>query len=212
MRLTFSSKVGRTGETHETPQPTQRPCPIFHRQEIHREQTFTRADRAIAAQRNKLACFSSRNLRNNCTLVAVLRRATPLGAHMSKTRANAAQRNSATGWHISAVETCAIIVRWSRCSHGETPLVHSKTCGHDWTSIGWLFSTLLGFVEAGKTLLGFVEVELLSADDTHHNVEDTKLAGGQRADHNATRGKARRAEIDKAGLGGNVRKARDHSA
>jgi len=55
-----------------------------------------------------------------------------------------------------------------------------------------------------------VEVELLGADEAHDNVEDTELASGERADHDATREEALRAQLDEACLSGDVAEALHH--
>ena len=57
-----------------------------------------------------------------------------------------------------------------------------------------------------------MDVELGRADSVHDNVEDTELAGGERADHDATRGQALGAQLPHARLGRDVAEARDHAA
>ena len=61
-------------------------------------------------------------------------------------------------------------------------------------------------------LLGVMEVELLGAHKAHDDVEDAELASSERANHDATRGKPLRAQLDDARLRSNVAQAREHAA
>ena len=57
-----------------------------------------------------------------------------------------------------------------------------------------------------------VEVELLGARHAHDDVEDAELARRQRADHDAARAEALRAERHEARLGDDAAHAREHAA
>jgi len=55
-------------------------------------------------------------------------------------------------------------------------------------------------------------MELLRADSSHHNVEDTELPSSQGTDHDPTRAEAHRAQVDETGLSSDVAEARQGAA
>ncbi len=55
-------------------------------------------------------------------------------------------------------------------------------------------------------------MELAGSNQAHDGVENTELASGQSANHDATRGQARRAELDEADLRGNDAEALEDAA
>ena len=62
-----------------------------------------------------------------------------------------------------------------------------------------------------RTLSRVVEVELLGAKQRHERVEDQELAGGECADHDATRSKPHSGELTEADFASNAPKARQHA-